>query len=141
MRDLGSRRPKRGDYHVAHLAWRIQHLTIGEADQVIPKGLQDSRSLQILELSLFGVVRPTIDLDDQPRLEANEIGDITAYRNLPPKLGVREPPSSDEGPKPGFGVGLIAAKAAGYGDAAHIARERCSRFVFKVRNLHFSARA
>ncbi len=49
----------------------------------------------------------TIDLDDEPLVEANEVENQVLERDLPAKLEKLEPPIAQQSPHPCFGIGWL----------------------------------
>jgi hypothetical protein len=69
-------------------------------------------------------VLPTVDLDDQSRCVADEVGDEPADRHLPAKPMAFGLPRSQHLPEPLFGFGHVTAEVSGA-----LARTRTRRFL------------
>ena len=61
----------------------------------------------------------TVDLDDQLRLHACEIGDEAADGHLPAKLVSEQGAIPQLRPQPPLGIGHLATKSAGRSDGSH----------------------
>jgi hypothetical protein len=85
---------------------------------VVPES-QDSIAVDAKLAAAFDVVSlllqvlPTIQLDNQPRFDAGEIGDIPRNGMLTPEFESAEIASTQEPPKMAFGIGKVAAQGAG----------------------------
>lgn len=87
----------------------FEHLMVPEADKSESLCLQPGGARGIS----FECVLSAVQLDNQPRLGAQEIRDIAAERNLTAKLRPGQLPVAQGLPEPGFGIGLVAAQGSG----------------------------
>jgi hypothetical protein len=81
-----------------------QHVVVPISNQSEAKRFQLGRPL--LVVSALRRMLPTVDLDDQPSFDTDEISDVTSKRILPPELESTQPPVAKAPPEPRFRVGL-----------------------------------
>lgn len=69
------------EYLGKHAIGAPQHLMVPESKDAIPRALEDFGTSQVVFTGVS--VLPTIELDDQPGLDAGEIGNEADNRVLP----------------------------------------------------------
>ncbi len=105
-----------------------QDIRVPETDDFIPGALKRC-SAQGISL---GRVLPAVGFDDQPRLEADEVGDVTVDGHLPAKLRIGKLAGTQMPPQQLFGIRGIAAEVFG---AAGRHRHNCNLPAYRRRPL------
>jgi hypothetical protein len=82
----GGRRGKRRENGVEHDVNPGHHVTIGEAEDTEALRLEGGRSGNVVDERGIRAVLVSVHLDDQPRLQAAEIGDVAVERDLTAKV-------------------------------------------------------
>src|SRR5260221_8971475 len=97
--------------HVEHASEILRQLHVPEAQHAEARLLEQLRSMLITLDSLRMLT--TIELDDQTRFEALEVGDVTDHGDLPPKLPAAELASAQFPPQQLLDVGRRPAQLTG----------------------------
>jgi len=90
-----------------------QHLVIPESQNAITFSLQKCGSLTLLRRRV--IVLAAVDLDDQRRLVAHEIGDVAANRHLAAEFEPLHLLRAQDLPNLSFCVGHVSSQAASAG--------------------------
>ena len=99
-----------GDGRVHTLAI-AQHLVVPEPQHAVPLGFEEARAA-CFRLGR-GIMLPAIDLDDQSRCVADEVGNEPADRHLPAKPITFGLPRPQHLPELLFGFGHVTAEVPG----------------------------
>ncbi len=92
---------------------RSNHQFVGQSKHAIVLFAQPGVSLAVLRLLIRVVMAWSVDLDDQSPLEAHEIDNEIASRNLPAKFDPLAPPIPENAPKDRFRLNGLCALLAG----------------------------
>src|SRR5262245_32639220 len=95
---------------IHHLSDIAQNLVRGNSDHSVSNPLEVSRSRRVVSLRR-GVLIP-IDLDDEPRLEAEKIGDVRPERHLSSELESAQTPIARAAPEFPRGIAGRSARPA-----------------------------
>jgi hypothetical protein len=91
----------------------LQHAVEIRMHVVVPKS-QDTKTLlpkpSIATCIAFRSMLSTVNLDNQSRLQTNEVGDVRPDRHLSSERGIIEAVRAQPVPKPAFGIRHIAAE-------------------------------
>jgi len=97
-----------------------QHLAVGEAQHVIAELVQFSRAPGVSSHALIAEMLTAIELNDQHRLKAREVGEVPAHRMLPPELVAADLPIAQGLPQCTLCIGRrLAQLARPVGGAGH----------------------
>jgi hypothetical protein len=99
--------PQRTPDHIQHRICPEQHIVIPESQHTIPSFIQPKRATPVV-LNLLHMLT-TIQLDNQPALEATEVNNKTLDTMLPAKP-IAKLPTAKAIPKPDLRIGSILAK-------------------------------
>jgi hypothetical protein len=93
----------------ADIVETLQYLVVPETQGA--KAIDAEKGVAVDVTGAFAVL-PTVDLDDQPCIEADEIKDVAVKRHLSPELGAGELAVAEGTPEYGFGRGGVGAHLA-----------------------------
>lgn len=88
----------------------VEYLGIREAKDAIVRAFQNHGSRTILSPNNRQMMVSTIELDDQSRLQTDEVSDIAAYAVLTAKLGTLQRTISQLRPKEALGRRGVASQ-------------------------------
>ncbi len=103
-----------------HCVGVVQHVVVPEADDAVAEALERARALRVDLRAMLA----TVDLDDEVRGAAGEVGDVRSDRELEDELGAFELARAEVVPEALFCVGALAPEFAGNGGEALFRQRR-----------------
>jgi hypothetical protein len=103
-------RPERGGDDFDHGLSVVKHIVVPETKHSVPLSLEPGCSHVIV--GLLVIVLASIDLDDQPLLQADEVHDVSPERVLSAKPVSFELSFPQSTPQNTFGIGHVTTKLA-----------------------------